>query len=249
MLVMAAAWTLVVLSEWAAAAKRARWHLDEIAPPLEPDAADTTGPWDMPVVQATVVEAAPDPESKTIVTKLPAEPRRGRAGAGRRAGACSEAPPRAPTAEADRRGGRRRSLGARFGVMPRRRGAPGGARRELLAAAVVAAALVAVPGAIRTTAGACAEGLLRPHRGALRNRTEAADRARVRPRRPPLRDPGDRRGGRGRPRLLEAARARPRLRDAARADVGRLRTCSSRRKATSAASPSAAGRSSRAGRS
>jgi hypothetical protein len=73
-LVMFAAWTLVVLSEWAAAAKRARWHLDEIAPPLESEAADTTGPWDMPVVQATVVEAAPDPESKTIVTKLPADP-------------------------------------------------------------------------------------------------------------------------------------------------------------------------------
>ena len=71
---MVAAWTLVVLSEWAAAAKRARWHLDEIAPPLAADAADTTGPWDMPVVQATVVESAPDPESKTIVTKLPAEP-------------------------------------------------------------------------------------------------------------------------------------------------------------------------------
>lgn len=72
-LVMGAAWTLVVLSEWAAAAGRERWHLDEIAPPLEPDAADTTGPWDMPVVQATVVESTPDPESKTIVTKLPAE--------------------------------------------------------------------------------------------------------------------------------------------------------------------------------
>jgi len=72
-LVMAAAWTLVVLSEWAAAAKRARWHLDEIAPPLAADAADTTGPWDMPVVEATVVEAGPDPESKTIITSLPAE--------------------------------------------------------------------------------------------------------------------------------------------------------------------------------
>ena len=72
-LVMAAAWVLVVLSEWAAAAKRARWRLDEVAPPLDLEAADTTGPWDMPVVQATVVEAAPDPESKTIVTKLPAE--------------------------------------------------------------------------------------------------------------------------------------------------------------------------------
>ncbi|HWL32949.1 MAG TPA: hypothetical protein VNP89_05035 [Gaiellaceae bacterium] len=72
-LVMVAAWTLVVLSEWAAAAKRARWHLDEIAPPLAAAAADTTGPWDMPVVQATVVESGPDPESKTIVTKLPAD--------------------------------------------------------------------------------------------------------------------------------------------------------------------------------
>ncbi len=73
-LVMVAAWTLVVLSEWAAAAKRARWHLDEIAPPLAAEAADTTGPWDMPIVQATVVESGPDPESKTIVTKLPADP-------------------------------------------------------------------------------------------------------------------------------------------------------------------------------
>lgn len=73
-LVMVAAWALVVLSEWAAAAKRARWRLDEIAPPLAPDAADTTGPWDMPVVEATVVDEGPDPESKTIVTALPAEP-------------------------------------------------------------------------------------------------------------------------------------------------------------------------------
>ena len=72
-IVMVAAWALVAVSEWAAAAKRARWHLDEIAPPLAAEAADTTGPWDMPVVQATVVESAPDPESKTIVTKLPAE--------------------------------------------------------------------------------------------------------------------------------------------------------------------------------
>jgi hypothetical protein len=28
----------------------------------------------MPVVEATVVESGPDPESKTIVAKLPAEP-------------------------------------------------------------------------------------------------------------------------------------------------------------------------------
>ena len=73
-LVMAAAWTLVVLAEWAEAARRARWRLDAIAPPLEPDATDRTGPWDMPVVEATVVETGPDPESKTIVTKLPTDP-------------------------------------------------------------------------------------------------------------------------------------------------------------------------------
>ena len=73
-LVMVAAWTLVALSEWAAAAKRARWRLDEIAPPLAAAAADTTGPWDVPVVEATVVDPGPDPESKTIVATLPAEP-------------------------------------------------------------------------------------------------------------------------------------------------------------------------------
>ncbi len=73
-LVMVAAWALVVLSEWAAAAKRERWRLDEIAPPLEAQANETTGPWDMPVVEATAVAAGPDPESKTIVTKLPADP-------------------------------------------------------------------------------------------------------------------------------------------------------------------------------
>ncbi len=76
-LVMAVAWGLVVLTEWAAAAKRTRWRLEEIAPPADAGsepAADTTGPWDMPVVEATVVESGPDPESKTIVAKLPVEP-------------------------------------------------------------------------------------------------------------------------------------------------------------------------------
>jgi hypothetical protein len=74
-LVMAVAWSLVALAEWAAAAKRSRWRLDEVAPavvvPL-PDAADSTGPWDMPVVEATAVELpVPDSESKTIVGQLP----------------------------------------------------------------------------------------------------------------------------------------------------------------------------------
>lgn len=70
-LVMAVAWGLVVLGEWAAAAKRARWRLDEVAPALG-EVDDSTGPWDMPVVEATVVESGPDPESRTIVTRLPA---------------------------------------------------------------------------------------------------------------------------------------------------------------------------------
>ena len=70
-LVMAAAWALVVLGEWAAAARRSRWRLDEVAPPVAVGAHETTGPWDVPVVEATVVDPGPDPESQTVVTKLP----------------------------------------------------------------------------------------------------------------------------------------------------------------------------------
>jgi hypothetical protein len=77
-LVMAVAWGLVALAEWAAAAKRSHWRLDEIAPAVAlrgPDAADSTGPWDMPVVEATAIEShAAASESKTVVTKLPVEP-------------------------------------------------------------------------------------------------------------------------------------------------------------------------------
>ena len=76
-LVMVVAWALVALAEWAAAAKRSRWRLDEVAPAVVvpgPDAADSTGPWDMPVVESTAVDSPePDSESKTIVTKLPEE--------------------------------------------------------------------------------------------------------------------------------------------------------------------------------
>jgi hypothetical protein len=106
-LVMVVAWALVVLSEWAAAAKRERWHLDEIAPPLEPAAADTTGPWDMPVVEATVVESGPDPESKTIVTKLPAD---------LPADEPDETAERAPAPPKRRRGLRRRQQPAEAGA-------------------------------------------------------------------------------------------------------------------------------------
>lgn len=69
-----AAWALVALSEWAAALKRARWHLDEIPPPLaalEAAGSDSTGPWDMPVVEATVVERPDESDARTVVAKLP----------------------------------------------------------------------------------------------------------------------------------------------------------------------------------
>jgi len=73
-LVMTGAWALVAFSEWAAAAKRTRWRLEEIAAPAGEGAAETTGPWDLPVVHATVVEAPDDSESHTVIAKLPDEP-------------------------------------------------------------------------------------------------------------------------------------------------------------------------------
>jgi hypothetical protein len=71
-LIMAAAWALVALAEWAAAARRARWHLDDVAAPREVAGADaeSTGPWDAPIVEATVVDESGS-ESKTVVAKLP----------------------------------------------------------------------------------------------------------------------------------------------------------------------------------
>jgi hypothetical protein len=100
-LVMVVAWGLVALAEWAAAAKRSHWRLDEIAPPVTapgPDASDSTGPWDMPVVETTAVASATTAsESKTVVTKLPAEPV-----------VSDEAPP-PKTKKATRRGWRRKA--------------------------------------------------------------------------------------------------------------------------------------------
>ena len=74
--VMAAAWALVAVSEWAAAAKRARWRLDEVAEPVAvggESASESTGPWNLPVVQATAVELPEVSESHTVVASLPAE--------------------------------------------------------------------------------------------------------------------------------------------------------------------------------
>lgn len=76
--VMASAWALVALSEWAAAARRARWRLEDVAAsaaraePASPE-DESTGPWSIPVVQATAVEPPDASESRTVVTKLPVE--------------------------------------------------------------------------------------------------------------------------------------------------------------------------------
>lgn len=72
-LVMTAAWALVALSEWSAAATRARWRLGDVAPSLgaAPQQEETTGPWSMPVVGATVIEPADGSESHTVIATLP----------------------------------------------------------------------------------------------------------------------------------------------------------------------------------
>ena len=75
-LVMAGAWALVAVSEWAASAKRARWRLEQIPPPLAPpgeNADENTGPWHKPVVEATAVALPDVSESHTVVATLPAE--------------------------------------------------------------------------------------------------------------------------------------------------------------------------------
>ena len=78
--VMAAAWALVALSEWAAAAKRGRWRLDEVAAPVEvpgEPAGESTGPWNVPVIEATAVELPEVSESHTVVATLPEAPGEG----------------------------------------------------------------------------------------------------------------------------------------------------------------------------
>jgi hypothetical protein len=65
----------VVLSEWTAAAKRARWRLEEIPPAVETPAeyaGESTGPWSMPVVESTAIEQPDASESHTMVAALPA---------------------------------------------------------------------------------------------------------------------------------------------------------------------------------
>jgi hypothetical protein len=68
--VMAGAWLLVALSEWAAFAKQRRWRLDDVAPPL-PEAGSPA--WYVPPVEQTVLRGPDAAESHTVVTALPAE--------------------------------------------------------------------------------------------------------------------------------------------------------------------------------
>ena len=68
--VMAGAWLIVALSEWAAFAKQRRWRLDEVAPPL-PEVGSPA--WYVPPVQQTLLRGPDAAESRTIVSSLPAE--------------------------------------------------------------------------------------------------------------------------------------------------------------------------------
>ena len=67
--VMAAAWVIVALAEWAAWAKRRRWHLEEIPPAV----VDVGSPdWYAPPVEQTIMQAPEPSESHTVVASLPA---------------------------------------------------------------------------------------------------------------------------------------------------------------------------------
>ncbi|HZG34685.1 MAG TPA: hypothetical protein VEY87_02460 [Gaiellaceae bacterium] len=67
-LVMASAWVLVAASEWAAAAKRARWRLEEVPAAVgTAEPGESTGPWSMPVVEATVVEPPDGSDAHTMI--------------------------------------------------------------------------------------------------------------------------------------------------------------------------------------
>ena len=71
------------------------------------DASDSTGPWDMPVVESTAIASeATASESKTIVTKLPAGPVERRAS------------PEAPEPEQETRRGRRRKAAEQTAADP-----------------------------------------------------------------------------------------------------------------------------------
>ena len=67
--VMAAAWVLVALSEWAAFAKQRRWRLDEVAPPVGEGGSPA---WYVPPVEQTVLQASPAADESHTVVSSPA---------------------------------------------------------------------------------------------------------------------------------------------------------------------------------
>jgi hypothetical protein len=68
--VMAGAWLIVALSEWAAFAKQRRWRLDEVAPMYGEGGSPA---WYVPPVERTMLEPPDGAESHTMVTSLPAD--------------------------------------------------------------------------------------------------------------------------------------------------------------------------------
>jgi hypothetical protein len=72
--VTALAWAIVALLEWSAAAKRARWRLEEVPAPAGQVATglDETDPWALPPLEATAIDVPEASESHTIVARLPA---------------------------------------------------------------------------------------------------------------------------------------------------------------------------------
>jgi len=68
--VMAGAWVLVALSEWAAFLRQRRWRLDEVAPLITQTAPDPA--WFVPPVEATMLELSESSESQTVIARLPA---------------------------------------------------------------------------------------------------------------------------------------------------------------------------------
>ena len=132
-LVMAVAWVLVVLTEWAAAAKRSRWRLEEIAPPADA-ALEAGGRHDRPVGHAG---GRGDGRRERPGPRVEDDRRQAPGGAGDRSRARARAGAEAPAADSAAASPPRRALP----ILP---AIPG---RRSLAAAVAAAFLVTVPGA------------------------------------------------------------------------------------------------------
>ncbi len=70
---MAAAWALVAGSEWIAAARRARWRLEQVSliPVAPTTLSEETDPWAVPPVELTAMAPPDGSESRTMVAKLP----------------------------------------------------------------------------------------------------------------------------------------------------------------------------------